>query len=297
MQTSSWLSDWLHISLKNQSNNQLLGLHSCMPDSLQKTFLFMKQLLCMFLTVDLKDFHFLMRISRDENMERVQTSCGTCTFSYSDWISLSNFTRREIWTFIAGLIQLTSLRFLLLDNNKLATIPSDFVQVWQADHTLSDVTLFGNPLYCDQLLAPLVNWVQTSDGHSQICVVVGRTGDKTLSGTCPVCDGPSRLRGKPIDTLGPADLGTSSSPSEDGSSFSSRLINGRPVAAPSSASRRGGSDADSESVGFVVKSGSGSNTQRDADRGSVGSSSSSARKPVPAGTRCTATTCYVFSAV
>ncbi|GAV08741.1 hypothetical protein RvY_18392 [Ramazzottius varieornatus] len=133
-----------------------------------------------------------------------------------------------------GLLRLNALRFLLLDNNRLSAIPREFVLAWRSDTALEDVTLYGNPLQCDEGLQPLVDWVKTSAGVQQVCRVVGRTGDKEKSGTCPVCEAPSRLRGVPLDQLRASDLAVTA----DGSSspLSSRLVRGDDGSRPSQAS-------------------------------------------------------------
>jgi hypothetical protein len=131
---------------------------------------------------------------------------------------------------------MSSLRFLLLDNNQLSTVPREFVQAWQNDDQLSDVTLYGNPLHCDEGLESLVNLVKSTQGRNQVCVVVGRTGDKSKSGTCPVCDSPSSLQGRPIDSVTAGDLG--SAPPASDVSFSNQLVNGRPPVSPTRHSQR-----------------------------------------------------------
>ncbi|OQV17277.1 hypothetical protein BV898_08675 [Hypsibius exemplaris] len=179
-----------------------------------------------------------------------------------------------------GLLRMINLRFLYLDNNKFSTVPGEFVQTWQSDHIISDATVYGNPLQCDESLSPLVNWVKTPAGRNVVCVVAGRAGDKSKSGNCPVCDSPSRLKGRLIDSLTAGEIGASVSSSDV--PFSSRLVNQRPT---------DNGDSPESSVGFSVIRGGGSNTRRD-----TGNERTTGRR-LPAGTRCSASTCYFFSAV
>ncbi|GAU88001.1 hypothetical protein RvY_00774 [Ramazzottius varieornatus] len=127
----------------------------------------------------------------------------------------------ELTTVPRGVQSLLGLVSLLLDDNKISTVPGQLVQAWRSSEVLDDVSLFNNPLQCDDSLNEYVTWTKTSDGFKKACDVSAVRGQEPTSGRakCPVCAGPRSFAGQTVDAVdargGPAQSDRPSSGSSD----------------------------------------------------------------------------------
>ncbi|OWA52325.1 putative Leucine-rich repeat-containing protein 15 [Hypsibius exemplaris] len=196
-----------------------------------------------------------------------------------------------------GIQRLLGMIVLLLDDNRISTVPNALIQAWRSSEVLADVSLFGNPLVCDDALNDFIAWTKTPDGFKKVCDIASVRGIQGSSGRakCPTCDGPRGAAGQTVDMVNSRDFQLQSDQQGKGSFAITSGQGSRPATKPS--------DQD-YAVFRVVDSARAPDTfdpRRDASRPASNSKADQTmvklKKYMPgAGVRCGQQSCYYFSA-